>query len=336
MATENLEYLDESGLNRTAGNVLAKIAESKAQIEEELNSLSYAKPNGIYPEMTVGAVIGADETAQWATRESEGTGSAIVRSVQGAVEVQDGELVPVQIAGIASTDAQGGELDAIEWTAQTLRAAGSVRDELTANELVTRVGVVDLGTLTWNYNSGDHSRMAAMLAGIIAPSASAVANIACAEYTPVSANSLHLHTTDKSIAIYVNDSVNVYDTAYTDAAAFKSAMDGVFLYYELATPTTTPISPALPMTYRVQQGGTESIIVPDGDISAAPILTVAEPVNMSTELALIWAAIEALQGSRQALQSNVRTDVQEITADLTPIDVTKEVQQTDENREVSE
>lgn len=57
---------------------------------------------------------------------------------------------------------------------------------------------------------------------------------------------------------------------------------------------------------------------------------------MSTELAQIWAAIEALQGSRQALQSDVRNDVQEITADLTPIDVTKEVQQTDENREVSE
>jgi hypothetical protein len=30
------------------------------------------------------------------------------------------------------------------------------------------------------------------------------------------------------------------------------------------------------MTYRVEQGGTESIIVPDGEISAAPVLTIAE------------------------------------------------------------
>jgi len=30
------------------------------------------------------------------------------------------------------------------------------------------------------------------------------------------------------------------------------------------------------MTYRVEQGGSESIIVPAGEISAAPVLTVAE------------------------------------------------------------
>lgn len=117
-------------------------------------------------------------------------------------------LKPVQIAGIASTDAQGGELDSVEWTAQTLRAAGSVRDELTADELVTRVG-------SRAYQSGDES----------------------------------------------------------DATV---RTDGTTTFYPLTTPTTTPISPALPMTYRVEQGGTESIIVPSGEISAAPVLTIAK------------------------------------------------------------
>jgi len=117
-------------------------------------------------------------------------------------------LKPVRIAGIASTDAQGGELDAIEWTTQTLRAAGSVADELTSDELVTRVGVR-------TYQSGDES--------------------------------------DPTVRT-----------------------DGTTTYYPLETPTTTPIDPPLPMTYRVQTGGSESIIVPDGEISAAPVLTVAE------------------------------------------------------------
>lgn len=98
--------------------------------------------------------------------------------------------------------------DSVEWETQTLRAAGSVRDELTAGELVTRVG-------ERAYQSGDES----------------------------------------------------------DATV---RTDGTTTYYPLATPTTTNISPALPMTYRIEQGGTEAIIVPDGEVSAAPVLTVAD------------------------------------------------------------
>lgn len=36
--------------------------------------------------------------------------------------------------------------------------------------------------------------------------------------------------------------VYVNDTAYTDATAFKQAMQGVILYYELETPIVTDIS----------------------------------------------------------------------------------------------
>ena len=35
------------------------------------------------------------------------------------------------------------------------------------------------------------------------------------------------------------------DPNYTDAAAFKAAMSGVMLYYELATPVETAITPPL-------------------------------------------------------------------------------------------
>ena len=391
--------LNLTGLDETAEQVRAMVQAVKSEIEAELDSLSYAQPDGIYPDMTVGAVIGADETAQWAERTSAGTGTATVRSVQGAAvgynqlidfrvnserwlkngaiyyntsgagilvdragtanaylyqtfqmvanhiylqivdaqctygssgtpqilwysnvvgssvsltetrtvyktlitpntaaenrfELRPGStdatitcysamlfdltamfgagnepstvaefermypeayypysaptLKPVQIAGIASTDADGDALDSVEWETQTLRAAGNVRDELTAGELVTRVG-------ERAYQSGDES-----------------------------------------------------DTTVRT--------DGITTYYPLVTPTTTPISP-LPMTYRVQQGGAESIIVPEGEISAAPILTIADPVNMSTELALIWAAIEALQASRGSTLANVRNDLEVVSPD---------------------
>lgn len=238
------------------------------------------------------ALMGDPSESTWSRRTSTGSGMARVESVQGAAEVQDGELVPVTIAGIASTDAQGGELDSVEWPTQTLRAAGSVRDELTADELITRVGVVDLGTLTWSkiasLTDGTGSRFQAKLAG--ATVAFNTIGCACAELTPVpvptSYNSISLGQVFKTTS-----NVQVGGDSNLTAAQFKTSLAGVYLFYELATPTTTPISPALPMTYRVERGGTESIIVPAGEISAAPVITVAEGESASE---LVMDALSAI------------------------------------------
>ena len=498
MPTSLNKYLDPPALDETVLNI-RQIAEN---LEADMQDLPYARPDGLYPDMTVGAVIGADETAQWAQRESTGSGSATVRSVKGnavvwgqlapaltaqnydayqfsntsfsdgvftgtidsatstlyrnivyaashkylqiadvnapsgvtvvlafiyggvtvssqeitgtgdfvrvsrfytgnsagpsggndrivmrnfnadnagetvsiknwmlfdltqmfgagnePATVEDFErmfpaayypysaptLKPVQIAGIASTDAQGGELDAIEWTTQTLRAAGSVRDELTAGELVTRVGVVDLGTLTWaigstskphrflttfNYakNNGDNT-------------STRMSNASCAAYETVTAKQAYDGSVDKSVGLAFynsNQHILVSDSAYSDAAAFKAAMDGVLLFYELATPTTQPIDPPLALTYRVQQGGSESIIVPEGEVSATPVLTVAEPVNAGDEFARIWEAIQSLGYTRNAAQLSRPVsltdigsidEVQKDTAEVAEIDTTKEVQE---------
>lgn len=176
-------------------------------------------------------------------------------------------LKPVQIAGVASKDAQGNELDAIEWDAFTLRGAGSVADMLYADHVDVNVGVVDLGDFTWTYADGRFGTNSIISD---ATDAAGRSEIACAPYAYAPSG-----TADKT-AFMAGQRVYVYDSAYTDATAFKAAMNGVILFYILATPTTTPISPALPMTYKVQAGGSESIIVPDGEVSAAPVLTIAE------------------------------------------------------------
>lgn len=335
MSTSLNKYLDPAALDETVVNIKELIE----GLEAEMQDLPYARPDGLYPDMTVGAVIGADDTAQWATRESTGSGAATVRSVQGAVEVQDGELVPVQIAGIRSTAAQGGELDSVEWPTQTLRAAGTIRDELTSDELVTRVGVVDLGTLAWSMStSGDVTFFYAQVDGKRVGITAGQPNVlACAKYTPTqNTTSVTYLQNGQMTEGYGGASSYVYivDTTYTDAASFKAAMIGVYLFYELATPTTQPISPALDMTYKVQQGGSEYIIVPDGEVSAVPVLTVAEPVNAGDEFARIWAAIESLGYTRNAAQlsrpislTDVGSidEVQKDTTDVVEIDTTKEV-----------
>ena len=474
LATEMLQYLDPDGLDETVLN----IGQIKTSLEEEMQDLPYARPDGIYPDMTVGAVIGADDTAQWAQRVTAGSGAATVRSVQGAAVVWnqlvkivagqqttsgvtitkradgtvtisgaaasnvyfhlagasyvpplvtgnkylvrgpqqgsgvaihipgntgfnnaydgqfitaisigtaasniyvlvtagfDGELTfkpqifdltvlygsgnepttvtefeamypasyypysaptlkPVQIAGISSTDAQGGELDSVEWPTFTLRGAGTIGDMLYADHVETRVGVVDLGSLTWTYNS--ELDVFAGDIGTIAPAAKVEFNGTCLEYPFVGS---YRNRVDKSSFFIYNVYVGIQDTSFnSDANACKAAMSGVLLFYELATPTTTTISPALPMTYRVQHGGSESIIVPDGEVSAAPVLTVAEPVNAGDEFARIWEAIQSLGYTRNAAQlsrpvsltDTVSVDeTQKDTAEIAEIDTIKEVQE---------
>ena len=224
-------------------------------------------------------------------------------------------LKPVQIAGIRSTDAQGGELDAIEWTAQTLRAAGSVADMLYSDHVDVRVGVADLGTLTWKkQTSGSDVYFRAYGAQVqnIAPATAAnvPANIKCAKYATGPSTGL-IAFGDKSIARSAStgssSALYVYDTDYTEAASFQTAMSGVILFYELATPTTTPISPALPMSYKVEQGGTESIIVPEGEVSAAPVLNVAEGESAADLVMVALAAIAAPDGPTATANHSVDT-----------------------------
>ena len=229
------------------------------------------------------ALMGDPSESTWATRTSTGSGMARVESVQGATEVQDGELVPVRIAGIRSTDAQGGELDGVEWETFTLRAAGSVRDELTAGELVTRVGVVVVDGV--NVKAYGTSQASGHTHGLIDMGAGTMVNnisqllISCDKLPAM--NSHQEWTATLGICVGSDRFIRFVtpDIAEATSAADLNAwlqQNPLTCFYAIATPTTTPISPALPMSYRIEQGGTESIVVPDGEISAAPVLTVAE------------------------------------------------------------
>lgn len=132
-----------------------------------------------------------------------------------------------------------------------LKSAGSAHDELTCDTAITRVGAVDLGTLSWVYNTTFNCFAANPGNAHIAP------QMICAPYAYVgSYNAL----ADKTCAYIYNYNFAIRDSAYSDAVAFKAAMSGVLMFYELATPTTTPIDPPLNMSYHVEPGGTESLL----------------------------------------------------------------------------
>lgn len=131
-----------------------------------------------------------------------------------------------------------------------MRSAGSAYDEINflSQKAIKRIGAVDLGSLNWSYDPvASRERFEAVVSGIKLISVTSVkGNLVCSKYTTTSIDDVYLHTADKTIAVhYEIEQVWVYDSSYTDAAAFKAAMSGVMLYYELATPVETAITPPL-------------------------------------------------------------------------------------------
>ena len=102
-----------------------------------------------------------------------------------------------------------------------------------------RLGVVDLGTLNWNRSSSGRSFNAQLKDAV---------DMACGGGGVCSKYDVRYSNDNKSLyttKITSEVSCVVVDSDYTDAAAFKAAMSGVMLYYELAEPIITDISDIL-------------------------------------------------------------------------------------------
>ena len=180
-----------------------------------------------------------------------------------------------------------------------LRSAGSVRDELRADAAITRVGAVDLGTLTWTYTSGGY--FYADIRNEYPPMALIFDALTCSKYATSTINNASTMP-DKTIkGSSTQSTIFVKDSDYTDAATLKAAMSGVILYYALATPTTQPIDPPLPLSYRVGADGTERVMVASGTQSAPPIFATRYPLDPTDLAASIAPRESAVAESNHAV-----------------------------------
>lgn len=117
-----------------------------------------------------------------------------------------------------------------------MRSAGSAYDEINflSQKAIKRIGAVDMGTLNWNSNPGTYPTNSFYSVG----------------FTDAKGNTTNIVSNGKFRNIYANSGGNIIavtesDEEYDSSAAFKSAMSGVMLYYELATPVETAITPSL-------------------------------------------------------------------------------------------
>jgi hypothetical protein len=239
---------------------VSKIAENTAEIghikltDKELTR----RVNALY-DMGNGITHQFETDTDTAYTKTVPTGAKLmsVKSIGGHSEVIDGEIVSAWVTEVAVGDTAHQIPEAIRnlpgygWSAGTARNYVDYENK----KYVQCVDSVDLGSLTWRYSKmpfgwGDNQWFSAPIQSIkVIPTNTQLANVLCKKYTTrcaYVADGNDFFRVDKSIGQHQGVArVTVLDTACTDAAAFKQAMQGVILYYELESPIVTDISDLL-------------------------------------------------------------------------------------------
>ena len=209
-----------------------------------------------------------------------------------------GEIVSAGVTEVAVGDTAFPIPEAIKALPGYGWSAGTARNyvDYENKRYVQCVNSVDLGTLTWTAGGGISSQTVFIassrkICGQKLSYNSAIAsNILCSKYLAKSQNEVWSDAAPVGIATNatIDGYVYVNDTAYTDATAFKQAMQGVMLYYELETPIVTDISDLIDDDFlrniEVEAGGSVTFKNSNGDDYRIPVPSEEEYIVKLSEI----------------------------------------------------
>lgn len=139
------------------------------------------------------------------------------------------------------------------------------------------VNSVDLGTLTWEKGESVSFKTHHLAGQKAAKSYDIAPNFMCPRYSTKTQNESWGKTSIPGISATLNVGGWIYvnDTSFTNATTFKQAMQGVMLYYELATPIVTDISTMIDDDFlrniEVEAGGSITFKGGNGDDYRIPV-----------------------------------------------------------------
>lgn len=153
-------------------------------------------------------------------------------------------------------------------------------------QLTRKYGIVDLGSLTWEDYSANVFR-SHIAHGYNPNGSDGIAPILCGKYSVNSVNNVVTKVANLAVGLSVDmTTLYIYDTNYNSASAFKAALSGVYLLYQLATPTTESIDPFTSCQV-CDPNGTEEWV--DAQVAAGN-RDVSMPVQTTTKYPIGYAA----------------------------------------------
>lgn len=296
-------FMGFASINIPVGKYIGKtlVATLKATVPPELTSFfwvaridgariesSYAKGERVLANTTGIAKLTFTPKTQKDTLSmtyGQGTGDVIVRDIQ--IELGD---TPTTYAPFHRNVYQIPEvikaLPGYGWSAGTARNYVDYENK----RYVQCVSSVDLGTLSWRVGDSVSFETFQLKGQKLTKNYDIAPNILCSKYPAKTQNELWGKTNVTGITTNANvdGCVHVNDTSYTDATAFKQAMQGVILYYELANPIVTDISSILPDDFlrnmEVEALGSVTFKKSNGDSYRIPVPSEEEYIVKLSEV----------------------------------------------------
>ena len=248
------------------------------------------------------------------------------------IPYNEGEIVSSFAEGIKTTDTEG-KVSERKWSETLkkyfpdgLKSAGSAYDEITPTKAVKRIGMLNLGEIEWSQGgSGDKTSWVPEtfnLKGkaVTAPTTDRVSPIRCAKYITDTANHVEKQITDKTIALNSGYWIYIYDSAFKTATPeqFKQSLQGVMLYYEMATPEETTYD-ELNLTEQVAEGGTEEAIITEGKTSTPLRADIVYPIDAYNTIKANKANIGTLSSLNTASKTDLVSAINELVGNASAV-----------------
>ena len=192
-----------------------------------------------------------------------------------------------------------------------MKSVGTVYDELTSSKAITRIGSVDLGTINWSaeVTSGTNKRFVSDGIKTLSKhpsSSSEKANIRCSMFETLSGN--EVYTENTGVSMNTQGQISIYSPNYQGTGTeFKNAMNGVYLFYELATPTEQDID--INLTSPIWNDGTEQLLpINTSTPVTTPIICDITYLGINDEILYLY--------NRESDLSNLENDVVDLQAEI--------------------
>lgn len=241
------------------------------------------------------------------------------------IPYNEGEIVSSFAEGVKTTDTEG-KVSERKWSETLkkyfpdgLKSAGSAYDEITPTKAVKRIGILNLGEIDWVQGGGNKktswvpNTFNAKGLIVIPSSLEIAANIVCVKYLASGAALAENQRKDKTIAINGNGWIYIYDSAYETATPeqFKQSLQGVMLYYEMATLEETAYD-ELNLTEQVAEGGTEGAIITDGKTSTPLRADIVYPIDAYNTIKANKTNIGTLSSLNTASKTDLVSAINEL------------------------
>ena len=156
-----------------------------------------------------------------------------------------------------------GNIYPIGWTTEAGAVYGGTLDVTNGVLRVDRASL-NLGELTWTASGVTGGFTANTAGGIKSVGSSSIPEKwKCSALKVDSPTNVYAGSVDHAISYYSASVIQAFDSGYTEGSAFKTAMSGQTLVYELATPVTYQLTPTEVLTVL----GQNNIWTDTGDIS---------------------------------------------------------------------